>query len=238
MGNNSTKQKYDPQPSLLGNLDLCDDERLVATFRFEPCYWEKDIFSSHSFPVGIGSVGGIGHLTDMRLVLFWDVQNALLKEAGEQTSEFIGTALDRPHHEILGRALSIVTKLSSRSRELMQKNARLFPPGGVATWIFPISIDGVDESHFGTTPSEDDECLGRTKNGVYFPVRGCTGGPIQQMTFRPDFIDLGWNNDGRAEEFEEVLNSKIGIKSQRIDRVKFTPHEFTPAAEEYIRNSN
>ncbi|KAG7429572.1 hypothetical protein Forpi1262_v009428 [Fusarium oxysporum f. sp. raphani] len=216
MGNNSTKQKYDPQPSLLGNLDLCDDERLVATFRFEPCYWEKDIYSSHSFPVGIGS----------------------LKEAGEHTSEFIGTALDRPHHEILGRALSIVTKLSSRSRELMQKNARLFPPGGAATWIFPISIDGVDESHFGTTPSEDDECLGRTKNGVYFPVRGCTGGPIQQMAFRPDFIDLGWNNDGRAEEFEEVLNSKIGIKSQRIDRVKFTPHEFTPAAEEYIRNSN
>lgn len=90
MGNNSTKQKYDPQPSLLGNLELCDDERLVATFRFEPCYWEKDIFSSNSFPVGIGSVGGIGHLTDMRLVLFWDVQNTLLKEAGEQTSGFIG----------------------------------------------------------------------------------------------------------------------------------------------------
>lgn len=90
MGNNSTKQKYDPQPSLLGNLELCSDERLVATFRFEPCYWEKHLSSSESFPVGIGSVDGIGHLTDMRLVLFWDVQNALMKEAGENTSEFIG----------------------------------------------------------------------------------------------------------------------------------------------------
>ncbi|KAH7147284.1 hypothetical protein DER46DRAFT_703950 [Fusarium sp. MPI-SDFR-AT-0072] len=237
MGNNSTKQKYDPQPSLLGNLELCGDERLVATFRFEPCYWKKHLFSTNSCPVGIGSVDGIGHLTDMRLVLFWDVQNALMKEAGEKTSEFIGTALDRQHRKILGGALSIVTKLSSRSRELMQKNARLFPPDGVATWVFPIS-DGVDESHLGMTPSDGDECLGRTKYGEYFPVRGCTGGPIQQMTFRPDFIDSDWNNDGWAEEFEEVLNSKIGIKSERIDKVKFIAHEFIPAVEEYIRNSS
>ncbi|RKK67323.1 hypothetical protein BFJ69_g14616 [Fusarium oxysporum] len=237
MGNNSTKQKYDPQPSLLGNLELCSDERLVATFRFEPCYWEKHLSSSESFPVGIGSVDGIGHLTDMRLVLFWDVQNALMKEAGKNTSEFIGTALDRQHHEILGGALSVAAKLSSRSRELMQKNARLFPPNGVATWVLPVT-DGVDESHLGTTPSDDDECLGRTKYGVYFPVSGSLGGPIQQMTFRPDFIDSGWNNDGWAEEFEEVLNSKIGIKSERIDKVKFTTHGSTPEAEEYICNSN
>lgn len=90
MGSDNSKLKYDPQPSLQGNLELGSDEKLIATFRFEPYYWEKSLFSAYSFPVGIGSVDGIGHLTSERLVLFWDVKNALMREAGERTSEFVG----------------------------------------------------------------------------------------------------------------------------------------------------
>lgn len=146
-----------------------------------------------------------------------------------------GTALDGSDHEILGGALGVVAKLSSRSRELMQKNARGFPPHGIATWTFPISVDGKDESHLGKTPSTDDACLGRTKEGAYFPIRGCTGGPIQAMTFRPDFFDGGWKIDTWSEEFEKILNSKIGIHSKRIEKVKFASNTIVPEVEEYIR---
>ena len=43
--------------------------------------------ASTMMPIRIGSVDGVGHITNMRLVLFWDVEAALSVEAVENGAE-------------------------------------------------------------------------------------------------------------------------------------------------------
>jgi len=79
--------KYEPQPDLRGHLELDgpineddddpDCEVLVATFKFEACKWEKPPWSARERPIPVGMVEGLGHVTNRRLVLFWDVGGAL-----------------------------------------------------------------------------------------------------------------------------------------------------------------
>ena len=93
-GNESKYDKYDPQPSLKGRLYLLEDEdedgdneKIIATFRFEPCEWQKILWGSKEHPVPLGSVDGLGHLTNKRIVLFWDTKSALSAETVHNAGE-------------------------------------------------------------------------------------------------------------------------------------------------------
>ena len=91
----------------------------------------------------------------------------------------------------------------------MEKNASGFGYG-IASWYFPEHDD------------DGEEFLGKTSDGIYFPVRSLLLGPSKNMTFRPDFFESAWNNDYKAVEFERILNEKVGVKSKRVDSVLMT----------------
>lgn len=86
-GLSTSSLKYEPQSELLGSYEPYGDwthdyeaEELIATFRFMPCYWERSLFRKTLFPTDTGGIAGIGHLTNQKLVLFYDVQEALSAE--------------------------------------------------------------------------------------------------------------------------------------------------------------
>lgn len=94
MGASESKfPKYDPQPSLRGGLDLSPDERILATFRFQPAAWESIFWGSREHPVPLGSIDGLGHLTNKRIVLFWDTKAALSAKMVHYGGEAAGMLL-------------------------------------------------------------------------------------------------------------------------------------------------
>jgi len=108
------------------------------------------------------------------------------------------------HHKILGDLVKPLFKIASRSRTVMEKNAQLYPPHGIVSWYF------CDDA---------DEFLAKTENGIYFVVPDRKLGPVSSLTFRPDYLESGWNVDYKSVDFEKVLNQKVGIKSRRVDGI-------------------
>jgi hypothetical protein len=108
MGSSESKYKgYDPRIELKGQLNLLEDEKLIATFCFEPCEWQNTLWGSKEHPVPLGSVDGIGHVTTERIVLFWDVKAALSGEniqlAGEGACEFCFGCFQLPRYAGVSR---------------------------------------------------------------------------------------------------------------------------------------
>jgi hypothetical protein len=81
---------YKPQIALLGRYKLKDDEYLIATFAFEPCEWWRTLGKKTSHPVGCGYVAGIGHVTNERVLLFYDLEKTLgRRKMGHLTGEVV-----------------------------------------------------------------------------------------------------------------------------------------------------
>lgn len=91
----------------------------------------------------------------------------------------------------------------------MENNAESYT-NGIACWYFP------------DDPNDEDCFLGKTSDGIYFPVMDRLLGPNVSMTFRPDFYESAWNvNDYKAVEFERILN-EVGVASRKVDSVWMT----------------
>jgi hypothetical protein len=211
-----SKQSYQQQPSLLGRLQLADEEKLIATFRFEPQEWQKAFLSANKFPGGIGSVDGIGHITSRRLVLFWDTEGALKREVAEEVVDYAGAYFSLSLQALMA-AVDINKSLQeSKSRKPAKKSsvgssvssppwllvlAGYFPPNGIGIWHFPLDI--CPEEELANGEDVDNSCdeifFARMRSGVFSPV--IEVGPFLPMTFHPDFFDygmagqltMGWN---------------------------------------------
>ncbi len=94
----STPKGYLPQSDLLFDFPLEDGEELIATFEFVASKWMKDLYSSNKmFPSLLGSRLGIGHVTNKRILLFYDLKRIhgsgkwtgqSVKNAGKVSSKF------------------------------------------------------------------------------------------------------------------------------------------------------
>jgi len=207
----SISDGYKPQPELKGCLELCDyedcdgvdeDERekIIATFSFEGCEWISPIYApATKTPAGVGSFDGLGHITNQRIVLFWDVKAALSGETAGPGDKIVAKALEKLTGDIG------IGKIKSRSRKLMEKNAESCG-NGIGFIFFP------------DNPDDEDEFLAKTSEGIYFPVTDRLLGPTVNMTFRPNFFESTWAGDHKAMEFEKILN-KLGVKSRKVDSV-------------------
>ena len=51
------------------------------------------------------------------------------------------------------------------------------------------------------------------------------------MTFRPDFLEAGWNNDEYGEEFGKIIKN-LGVKTRHVEKIRRANNllvvEYTP----------
>jgi len=205
MGNSSSNYAgYEPQPLLLGDEELSSGEELLGSFRFVPCPWRIASDSTTQRPVDSGTASGVGHLTNIRLILFWKPEETLKAKLAEYGRK----AADAAGQDSLGKLLEEIRNKASRSTEYMASNAEQHL-NGVASWYFPPFPD--DESN--------DQFLASTSDGILFVVENPTVGPVETLTFRPSLSDDGREKkaDSKAE-FVKLLK-KVGIVPRIVDKV-------------------
>ncbi|ODA80705.1 hypothetical protein RJ55_03664 [Drechmeria coniospora] len=209
-GGESKFRKYDPQPSLRGGLDLSPDERILATFRFQPANWESVFYGSRHHPVPLGSVDGLGHLTNKRIALFWSTKAALSAKTVHYGGEGAAKVAEAVDEKVLGHFLGAVSSIASRTRHYMEARAKEHASThGIASWYF---------SAHDASYSTSREWLARTSDGTFFLVRGGGRGPDPAMTFLPAYMEQEWSVDDAAE-FDKLL-TRVGVTPKKVKQIR------------------